>query len=208
MLKSPTLIVGLLGLLVAVTWFAFGGWLSGVKPVPPAAALSTLPAPPPVSAAPASQAVAPVPVAAPVIQPIRIHGGVLTEVHGSSQWLYVSESGRIMTDDEIAQESGGIVNARMDRGVRILSGSGVMWGGAAAQSGEAVATRGSVIPVPTVAIRGAEERASVEEAPPVPAGHGAKDLLATPPGGARVTSWLAGHAAGSTVRGMHGSSGH
>ena len=124
MLKSPTLIIGVLGLLVVVAWFAFGGWHSGVKPVPPAAALSTLPAPPLVPAAPASQAVAPVPVAAPVIQPIRIHGGVLTEVHGSSQWLYVSESGRILTDDEIAMVSGGIVNARMDRGVRILYGSG------------------------------------------------------------------------------------
>ncbi len=41
MLKSPTLLVGILGLLVAVAWFAFGGWLSGVKPVP-AAAVSKL----------------------------------------------------------------------------------------------------------------------------------------------------------------------
>ena len=81
MLKSPTLIIGLFGLLVAVAWFAFGGWLSGVKPVP-AAAVSTLPAPPPLPAAPASQPVAPVPVAMPVIQPIRIQGGLLTDVMG------------------------------------------------------------------------------------------------------------------------------
>ena len=173
------LIIGLLGLLVAVAWFAFGGWLSGVKPVP--AAVSTLPAPPPLPAAPASQAVASVPVAVPVIKPIRIQGGVLTNVHGSPQWLYVSESGRIMTDEEIAMVSGGIVNARMDRGVRILYGSGVMWGGTAPTSWEAVASGGSVIPVPA-AIRGAEEQASVEEPPPVSAGHGPKDLLATPPG--------------------------
>jgi zona occludens toxin len=181
MLKSPTLIFGVLGLLVAVTWFAFGGWLSGVKPVPSTAAVSTLPAPPPLPAAPASQPVSPVPVAVPVIQPVRIQGGLLAEVNGSPQWLYVSESGRIMTDDEIAQESGGIVNARMDRGVRILYGSGVMWGGTASQSGETVASGGAVIPVPAVAIRGAEERAPVEEAPPVSAGHGPTDLLATPP---------------------------
>ncbi len=32
-LKSPTLIVGALGLVVAVGWFAFGGWLSGAKPI-------------------------------------------------------------------------------------------------------------------------------------------------------------------------------
>ena len=181
MLKSPTLIFGVLGLLVAVTWFAFGGWLSGVKPVPSTAAVSTLPAPPPLPAAPASQPVSPVPVAVPVIQPVRIQGGLLAEVNGSPQWLYVSESGRIMTDEDIAQESGGIVNARMDRGVRILFGSGVMWGGTASQSGETVALGGSVIPVPAVAIRGAEERAPVEEAPPVSAGHAPKDLLATPP---------------------------
>ena len=180
MLKSPTLMIGLLGLIVAVGWFAFGGWLSGVKPIP--RAVSTLPASPPLPVAPAYQPVAPVPVAVPVIQPVRIQGGLLTEVNGSPQWLYVSKSGRIMTDDEIAHVSGGIVNARMDRGVRILYGSGVMWGGAASQSGEIVASGGSVIPVPAVAIRGAEERPPVEEAPPVSAGHGAKDLLASPPG--------------------------
>ena len=178
MLKSPTLLIGLLGFVVAAAWFAFGGWLSGGKSVP--VAVSTLPAPPPLPAAPSSQPVAPVPVAVRVIQPVRIHGGLLTEVHGSPQWLYVFESGRIMTDEEIAMVSGGIVNARMDRGVRILYGSGVMWGGTGSQSGETVASGGAVIPVPAVAIRGAEERAPVEEAPPVSAGH--RDLLATPPG--------------------------
>ena len=181
MLKSPTLIIGILGLVVAIGWFAFGGWLSGVKPAP-AVSVSTLPAPPPLPAASASQPFAPVHVAIPVIQPIRIQGGLLTHVQGSPQWLYVSESGRIMTDEEIAHESGGIVNARMDRGVRILYGSGVMWGGTGSQSGETVASGGVVMPVPAVAIRGAEEQASVEEAPPVPAGHGAMDPLASPPG--------------------------
>ena len=180
MLKSPTLLIGLLGLFVAVAWFAFGGWLSGVKPIPPA--VSTLPVPSPLPSAPVSQPVSPVPVAAPVIQPVRIQGGLLTEVNGSPQWLYVSESGRIMTDEEIAMVSGGIVNARMDRGVRILYGSGVLWGGTAPPSHEAVASGGAVIPVPAVAIRGAEERAPVEEAPPVSAGHGSTDVLATPPG--------------------------
>ena len=129
MLKSPTVLVGALGLVVAVAWFAFGGWLSGAKP-PQAAAVSTLPPPPPL---PAAQEPQPVVAAAqlvsvPVVQPVRIQGGLLTEVQGAPQWLYVSESGRIMTDEEIAMVSGGIVNARMDRGVRILSGPG--WCGA------------------------------------------------------------------------------
>jgi zona occludens toxin len=185
MLKSPTLLVGILGFLVAVAWFAFGGWLSGVKSVPPMAPVSTLPAPPLLPVAPVSQPVAPAhPVSVPVVQPIRIQGGVLTEVHGAPQWLYVSESGRIMTDEEIAMVSGGIVNARMDRGVRILSGSGVLWGGAASTptASSPIPVGGGVLPAPTVATTGAEERAPGEEAPPVPAGHRAKDLLASPPG--------------------------
>jgi zona occludens toxin (predicted ATPase) len=49
-LKSPTLLVGILGLLVAVAWFAFGGWLSGVKPAP-AAAVAMLPPSPPLPVA-------------------------------------------------------------------------------------------------------------------------------------------------------------
>ena len=183
MLKSPTLLIGLLGLVVAVAWFALGGWLSGVKPGP-AVAVSTLPPPPPLSAVSGSQPVVPVPVAVPVVHPVRIQGGVLTEVHGSPQWLYVSESGRIMTDDEIAMVSGGTVNARMDRGVRLLFGSGVLWGGAVSipTTSGPIPVGGGVLPAPTGAIRGAEERAPGEEAPPVPAGHGAQDLLATPPG--------------------------
>jgi hypothetical protein len=187
MLKSPTVLVGVLGLLVAVGWFAFGGWLSGVKPAP-AAVIATIPASSPLPVVQEPQPVAPVPIAVRVpvlvVHPVRIQGGLLTEVHGSPQWLYVSESGRIMTDEEIAMVSGGIVNARMDRGVRILSGSGVVWGGEASTlaASSSMPASGGVLPAPTVATRGAEERVPVEEAPPVPAGHGAKDLLATPPG--------------------------
>jgi len=182
MLKSPTVLVGGLGLVVAVAWFAFGGWLSGAKP-PQAAVVSTLPPPPPLPVATESQPVTPAPpVSVPVVQPVRIQGGLFTEVQGVPQWLYVSESGRIMTDEEIAILSGGIVNARMDRGTRILYGSGVIWGGATVPSSEAVASVGSVMPVPSVTTLGTQERISVNEAPPVPAGNGVKDLLATPPG--------------------------
>ena len=182
MLKSPTVLIGGLGLVVAVAWFAFGGWLSGAKP-PQAAAISTLPPPPPLPVAKESQPVAPAQlVSVPVVQPVRIQGGLLTEVQGVPQWLYVSESGRIMTDEEIAILSGGIVNARMDRGVRILSGSGVVWGGEVSTPVASIPLGGGMLPAPAFAEMGAEERAPVEETPPVPAGHGAKDLLATPPG--------------------------
>ena len=182
MLKSPTVLVGVLGLLVAVGWFAFGGWLSGVKPAP-AASVLPLPPLPPLPLAKESQPVAPAQrVSVPIVQPVRIQGGLLTEVQGAPQWLYVSESGRIMTDEEIAMVSGGIVNARMDRGVRILSGSGVVWGGEVSTPVASSPMSGGVWPAPAVATMGAEERVPVEEAPPVPAGHGAKDLLATPLG--------------------------
>ena len=77
MLKSPTLLIGLLGLLVAVAWFAFGGWLSGVKPVP-TVAVSPLPAPPLLPVAPVSQPVSSdPPVSVPMVHPVRIQGGLL-----------------------------------------------------------------------------------------------------------------------------------
>lgn len=82
-LKSPTLLVGGLGLVVAVGWFAFGGWLSGAKPAQ-AVAVSKLPlAPPPLPAFPVSQPVAPVPVAVPsAVRPVRIQGGMTTRQGG------------------------------------------------------------------------------------------------------------------------------
>ena len=128
-LKSPTLLVGGLGLVVAVGWFAFGGWLSGAKPVP-AAAVSKLPPPPPLPAVPVSQPVAPVPVAVPsAVRPVRIQGGMTTIRGGEVVWLWVSDEGRLMTEDEIAGESGGTVSSRLVRGVRVLSGTGVLYGG-------------------------------------------------------------------------------
>ncbi len=128
MLKSPTLIIGALGLLVAVAWFAFGGWLSGVKPVP-VAAISILPSPPPLHSSPVSQPAAGVPVVVPAtVHPIRIQGGMTTQQGGKTVWLWVSDEGRLMTEDEIAGESGGTVSSRMVRGVRVLTGTGVIYG--------------------------------------------------------------------------------
>ena len=43
-----------------------------------------------------------------------------------------------MTEDEIAGESGGTVSSRMVRGVRVLSGTGVIYGGT--RSEQAVAS--------------------------------------------------------------------
>ena len=128
MLKSPTLLVGVLGLVVAVGWFAFGGWLSGAKPAP-TVSVSKLPPPPPLPAVQGSQPLV-VPVAVPsAVRPVRIHGGMTTLQGGEVVWLWVSEEGHLMTEEEIAGESGGTVSSRMVRGVRVLSGTGVRYGG-------------------------------------------------------------------------------
>jgi zona occludens toxin len=140
MLKSPTLLVGILGLLVAVAWFAFGGWLSGVKPVP-VVAVSTIPISPPVPSAQASQPVAGVPLVVPsIVHPIRIQGGMTTTQGGETVWLWVSEEGRLMTEDEIAGESGGAVSSRIVRGIRVLTGTGVIYGGTRADATNATQT--------------------------------------------------------------------
>ena len=193
MLKSPTLLVGILGLLVAVAWFAFGGWLSGVKPIP-VAAVSTIPAPPPLPTAAVSQPVAGVPVVVPAtVHPIRIQGGMTTEQGGKTVWLWVSDEGRLMTEDEIAGESGGTVSSRLVRGVRVLTGTGVIYGGTRAETADAthllerVAAERTVSPAPAVSATrvgpsapGPSHDTPASDPPPhIPTHPG---ILATPPG--------------------------
>jgi len=177
MLKSPTLIIGALGLLVAVAWFAFGGWLSGVKPVP-AATVSTIPPPPPFHSAAVSQPVAGVPVVVPsTVHPIRIQGGMTTQQGGQTVWLWVSDEGRLMTEDEIVGESGGTVSSRMVRGVRVLSGTGVRYGGTRSEQGLVPnLIHSSPVESPARAL----DTSAVEPPPAVPPGR--PDLLASPSG--------------------------
>ena len=173
-LKSPTLVLGALGLVVAVGWFAFGGWLSGAKPAHKAA-VATLSPPPPLPAATRSQ---PVVVPSPV-RPVRIQGGMTTLRGEEVVWLWVSDEGQLMTEEEIAGESGGTVSSRMVRGVRVLTGTGVIYGGT--RSDQAVSLglgRVSDAESPT-----SESGMSVApDEPPPAAGPGRTDLLATPPG--------------------------
>jgi zona occludens toxin (predicted ATPase) len=179
MLKSPTLLVGGLGLVVAVGWFVFGGWLSGAKPVQ-SAAVSKLSPPPPLPAAPVSQAVVTVPVAVPsTVRPIRIQGGMTTIRGGKVEWLWVSDEGHLMTEDEIAGESGGTVSSRMVRGVRVLSGTGVMYGGTRSEPSVAA----GMVPSSSADMRLSDRALSTAAAEPPPAAvPGQKDLLASPPG--------------------------
>lgn len=194
MLKSPTVIVGGLGLAVAIGWFAFGGWLSGAKPAP-TAAISRLPGPPPLPAVPPSaQPVTGVPpIAGSPVRPVRIHGG-MTSIRGAKvEWLWVSEDGHLMTEEEIAGESGGTVSSHMVRGVRVLTGTGVIYGGTRADitnatnllervAAERAVSPASALSAPSVgpsAPGPSGETPAPDPPPSVPTHPG---ILATPPG--------------------------
>lgn len=179
MLKSPTVIIGTLGLVVALAWVAFGGWLSGAKPVP-TAAMSKLPAPSPLPWVQGPQPVAPVPVAAPsAVRPVRIQGGMTTIRNGEAAWLWVSDEGHLMTEEEIAGESGGTVSSRLVRGVRVLAGTGVIYGGM--RSEHTIASE--IVPSSSMEMPARDSAVSMaaDESPPVPVS-GGKDVLASPPG--------------------------
>jgi hypothetical protein len=181
-LKSPTLLIGGLGFAVAVAWFAFGGWLSGAKPAPAApVAKLPLPPPPPLPVPHAAQSVAPVPVVVPpVVHPVRIQGGMSTIRDGKMEWLWVSDEGHLMTEDEIAAESGGTVSSRLVRGVRVLSGTGVLYGGTRS---EPALVSGLVPSSPAESpARDHALSTAAGEPPAATAGPGRADPLATPPG--------------------------
>jgi hypothetical protein len=178
-LKSPTLLIGGLGFVVAVAWFAFGGWLSGVKPAR-GGAVSKLTPPLALPAPQGSQPIAIVPVVVPsAVRPVRIQGGMTTIRGGKVAWLWVSEEGHLMTEDEIAGESGGTVSSRLVRGVRVLSGTGVLYG--STRSEQALAS--GMAPSSFAEIPKIDSTVSMAPAEPPPAAvSGQTDLLASPPG--------------------------
>ena len=194
MLKSPTLLIGGLGLVVAVGWVAFGGWLSGAKPAPAAAVSKLLPPLPlPAVPPPAQPVTGAPPIAGVPVRPVRIHGGMTTMCEGKVVWLWVSEDGQLMTEDEIAGESGGTVSSRMVRGVRVLTGTGVLYGGTRSDTTEAthvlerLAAERAVISAPAVSapsagpsVPGSSGGPTTPDPPPYVPQH--PGILATPPG--------------------------
>ena len=196
MLKSPTVLIGVIGLIVALGWFAFGGWLTGAKPAPTASGSKHAP-PPPIPTEHASQPVVPagsVPVVVPVpVHPVRIHGGMTTMREGAVVWLWVSEDGQLMTEEEIAAESGGTVSSRMVRGVRVLTGTGVRYGGLSPdatdatrtldrRAAEQAATSASAFSAASAGPSGpvSSGSATAQEPPPYVPTH--PGIIATPPG--------------------------
>lgn len=185
-MRSPMVIVGAVALLGAVGWFSTGRWLTPSADVVAqqekhTEAVTAVKLPPPTTQTELQKHVEVERPVLPAIHPVHIQGGMKTEVDGSSQWLYVTNTGRIMTDDEIAQESGGIVNARMDRGVRRLYGSGVVWGGGAESPREI--TSGALLPPTIQALAGTDDSSSNYAHDEVTTGQGeSKSSLVTPPG--------------------------
>ena len=126
-----------------------------------------------------SQPVVGEPVVLPsTVHPIRIQGGMTIKQGGGTVWLWVSDEGRLMTEDEIAGESGGTVSSRLVRGVRVLSGTGVRYGGTRSEQ----AGVSDLVPsfVESPAHMSAVNTAVAE--PPLASGPGRPDLLASPPG--------------------------
>ena len=113
------------------------------------------------------------------VRPVRIQGGMTTIRDGEVVWLWVSDEGRLMTEDEIAGESGGTVSSRMVRGVRVLSGTGVLYGGTRSEP----ALASGLVPSSSAESPASDRALSTAAAEPSPAaGPGRTDLLASPPG--------------------------
>ena len=177
-LKSPILIVGVLGLAGAVGWFMFGGWMSGVAPVQTAVA-SKLPPPLTLPDNRPVQVVEKVKVPEPPVVPVRILGGMSTLDGNGSEWLWLSAEGRVMTMSEIAAESGGTVFLRTVRGVRVLRGTGVVYGPVVSE-GNTGQLPHSVYQFPSLS-SGAGVRPMGQSVPDAPVA-GPPDPFATPPG--------------------------
>lgn len=171
-LKSPTLIVGLCGLLLALAWFGWGGWLTGTQPPGTRGATAASVTPVPRTNAPATgHAFALGPAAPVLVTPIRVHGGMQLDEADPESWLWVTENGELLTEAELAARSGGTVSSRLIRGVRVLTGTGIIWGGIPSTSPAPV----SEWP------KNGDEPARPDSSPSEPFKPNGVDLLKTPP---------------------------
>jgi len=121
---SVTVIAGVCGLVLALSWVMWGNWLgsvpSGHQPVATQRITDkTLEKDTPVQEAP---------VPSP-ITPVRIVGGVGFIPAGSTeeQWRYLTDEGQMLTVAEVAGRSGGTVSEIITGSTRQLVGAGVHW---------------------------------------------------------------------------------
>ena len=137
--RSWQVAAGACGILLAGYHFAFGNWfgsMGGAKndtsqgsmgsPTIRAPVLSAQSLPPPSAPVGGLASVA----SNGVVSPIRIQGGMaFRDDDGQARYLWVDERGRILTEEDIAVESGGTVIRVKRAGVYVLRGTGVIYGG-------------------------------------------------------------------------------
>ncbi len=177
--KSPTVILGVLGLCAAGAWFAGGRWLSGA-PVSaaaphPAVAVEIPRAPVRTTVStesprPDSEGVVP--------DPVRIVGGMEFDEDEEHSWRWISDTGEIFTEDELLVRTNFHVESVWVHGTRRVQGLGVIWGGTPAavepSTGLASAVPAELRTIPSGPALGGPE------SPPF-VNPNAKDLLITPP---------------------------
>lgn len=177
--KSPTVVMGVLGLCVAGVWFAGGRWLSGGPVVAasrsPVMAIEIPRAP---LRASASEMI---PVSDPddmVPDPVRIVGGMEFDEDEEHSWRWISDTGEIFTEEELLVRTNFHVESVWVHGTRRVQGRGVIWGGTPAavetSTGLASAVPAELRTIPSGPVLGTPE-------PPPFVNPNAKDLLVTPP---------------------------
>ena len=177
--KSPTFVLGVLGLIVAVFWFAGGRWLSGA-PVsatarPPVVAVE-IPRSPIVVRAAEEHALAEFEEFVP--DPVRIVGGMEFDPEAENSWRWISDQGEIFTEEELQVKTNFHVESVLVSGTRKVQGLGVIWGGTPAAGHDSSGLASAVAPELRTVPAG--EAPAVPPPPPF-VNPNAKDLLGTPP---------------------------
>lgn len=178
-LKSPTVVLGLLGLCVAGVWFAGGHWLSG-GPVAsaPRAPIAPMEIPrTPIRANVSIEPASPEPDEV-VREPIRIVGGMQFDEDDEHSWRWISESGEIFTEEDLLVRTNLQVESVWASGTKKVRGRGVIWGGTPAavqaSTGLASALPAELRTIPSGPALGGPE-------PPPFVNPNVKDLLVMPP---------------------------
>lgn len=133
--RSFPVLAGGVAAVVAGYFFVYGTWLHGAASAGPSAgapaapvSASALPPPPPAPVLPPPSPV--LPAVVPLPTAVRIQGGMeFMDDKGDRRYLWVDERGRVLTEEDIAVESGGTVMRVRRAGVSVLRGTGVIYGG-------------------------------------------------------------------------------
>ena len=178
-IKSPTVVLGVIGLCIAGAWFAGGRWLSGgpVAAVPRSPVMGIEIPRVPLRASASEM----IPVSDPddvVPDPVRIVGGMEFDEDEENSWRWISDTGEIFTEDELLVRTNFHVESIWVHGTRRVQGLGVIWGGtpAAVETSTGLA---SAVPAELRTIPGGPVLGSPESPPFV--NPNAKELLITPP---------------------------